>query len=410
MTKTELFEILYNGENSGVEFKRDDVRPEQIAIECVALLNLQGGYVLLGVEDDGTISGLTRTNCEEWIMDTVFGRFIKPQTIPYYEEIKTDDGKVGIISLEQGIAKPYYVVKGDREEIFIRVGTISKIANREIQLRLIQEGGHFHIENLPVNGSSIEDLDIERFKWYYQNFYDGNAFNSKDEAENNQEIKDTLQKLDFIYPRNDKGYASTIAGLLLFGKSPTRKLPQAGFRIISYKGEDIELNADYDELIDSPIVPIKREQETIKYGLLNIVMNRLQSLLSSEKIAEDGITRYRDWKYPQEVLRELMVNAIAHRDWTKNNTNKIEIFSDRIEIISAGSIPNTLTIEKIKAGQQYPRNPNLVRILRDIGEMEDRGMGIRRKVIPILKEKGFEEPVFEVSEDYLKIIIYNKIQ
>ena len=105
-------------------------------------------------------------------------------------------------------------------------------------------------------------------------------------------------------------------------------------------------------------------------------------------------------------MREIVVNAIAHRDWTKNNTNKIEIFSDRIEIISAGAIPNTLTIEKIKAGQQYPRNPNLVRILRDIGEMEDRGMGIRRKVIPILKENGFGEPEFEANEDYFKITIY----
>lgn len=412
MTRTELFEIIANGENSGVEFKRDDVRPEQVAKECVALLNLKGGDVLLGVEDEeeeyGNISGLTRSNCEEWLMDTVFGRYIKPQTIPYYEEINTDNGKVGVISLERGVAKPYSVVSRDREDVYIRVGSESKLADRNLQLRLAQEGGHFHIENLPVNGTSLEDMDLDRFIWYYSQCYDKNAFQNEESSENQKEIEKTLEKLDFIKERQDNGYALTIAGLLLFGEAPNQKFPQAGFRIISFQGEDRDLNADFDELIDAPIVSITRDNQTEKYGLFNIVMNRLQSLLSNEKIDKDGVTRIRKWTYPQPVLRELMVNAIAHRDWTKNNTNKIEIFTDRIEITSSGAIPNTLTIEKIKAGQQYPRNPNLVRILRDIGEMDDRGMGIRRRVIPELENNGFDEPEFEANEDYFKITIYKE--
>ncbi len=401
MTKAELSEILANGENSGVAFKRDDLRPEQIAKECVALLNLRGGHVLLGVEDDGAITGLTRKDCEEWVMDTVFGRYIKPQTIPYYEEIKTEQGTIGVISLEQGIIKPYAVVSHNREDIYIRAGKVSKLANREIQLRLIQEGGHFHIESLPVNGTSIEDLDLERFKWYYQTFYE-----TEDAVQ--EEVAETLEKLDFLRKKQDQGYAATIAGLLLFGETPSRKLPQAGFSIISYQGNERDLNADHDELIDGPIVAITKNRDTIKSGLMNRVMDRLQSFLSSEQLGSDGITRYREWVYPREALRELLVNAIAHRDWTKNNTNKLEIFIDRIEVTSAGAIPNTLTIDKIKAGVQYPRNPNLVRVLRDIGIMEDRGMGIRRKVIPLLKEQGFDKPIFEDTEDYLKVIIYKR--
>lgn len=401
MTKAELSEILANGENSGVAFKRDDLRPEQIAKECVALLNLRGGHVLLGVEDDGAITGLTRKDCEEWVMDTVFGRYIKPQTIPYYEEIKTEQGTIGVISLEQGIIKPYAVVSHNREDIYIRAGKVSKLANREIQLRLIQEGGHFHIESLPVNGTSIEDLDLERFKWYYQTFYE-----TEDAVQ--EEVAETLEKLDFLRKKQDQGYAATIAGLLLFGETPSRKLPQAGFRVISYQGNERDLNADHDELIDGPIVAITKNRDTIKSGLMNRVMDRLQSFLSSEQLGSDGITRYREWVYPREALRELLVNAIAHRDWTKNNTNKLEIFIDRIEVTSAGAIPNTLTIDKIKAGVQYPRNPNLVRVLRDIGIMEDRGMGIRRKVIPLLKEQGFDKPIFEDTEDYLKVIIYKR--
>lgn len=72
MLRTELLEIIANGENSGVEFKRDDIRPEQLAKEVVALANLRGGLILLGVEDDGSISGINRENLEEWVMTSVF--------------------------------------------------------------------------------------------------------------------------------------------------------------------------------------------------------------------------------------------------------------------------------------------------------------------------------------------------
>lgn len=80
MNQTELSEIIANGENSGVEFKRDDVRPEQVARELVAMANFKGGRLFLGIEDNSTISGLTRkgTDCERWIMDTVFKHYIAP--------------------------------------------------------------------------------------------------------------------------------------------------------------------------------------------------------------------------------------------------------------------------------------------------------------------------------------------
>lgn len=71
MRNAELLELIANGENSGVEFKRDDIRPEQLAKEIVAMANFQGGKLLLGVEDDGTVSGIQRTNFGEWVMNVV---------------------------------------------------------------------------------------------------------------------------------------------------------------------------------------------------------------------------------------------------------------------------------------------------------------------------------------------------
>jgi len=78
MTRSELLALIANGENSGVEFKRDDLRPEQLAKEVVALANFQGGRILLGVDDDGSITGVRRDELEHWVMDTVFGCTVHP--------------------------------------------------------------------------------------------------------------------------------------------------------------------------------------------------------------------------------------------------------------------------------------------------------------------------------------------
>ncbi|MBU2505215.1 MAG: putative DNA binding domain-containing protein [Bacteroidetes bacterium] len=401
MTRTELLEIIAARENSRVEFKRDDVAPEKVAKECVALLNLKGGYVLLGVEDNGDISGITRNSdeCQIWVMDTVFGRFVHPLVIPTYEEVVTDNGRVAVISLDQGISKPYSLKINDRFDTYVRIGNISRLATHEQKLRLMQEGGLLHIETLPVNGTSLNELDQEKFTWYYQKFYNENV--------PDQELGELLTRLDFAVKKDDR-IVLTIAGLILFGNSPAIKLRQSGFRLIAYPGSEPDINSTFDEGIDGSIVSVRRNGTIVKSGLIETTLDRLQILISEEKLNENGINRERVWIYPKEVLREIIVNAVAHRDWTKFTQNKIEIFDNRIEITSAGSIPNNQTLEKILAGVQYSRNQILSRVLRDIGEMEERGMGLRRKVVPILKKEGYPDPQWEPTEDYFKIILYRK--
>lgn len=86
MLKKELLQIITNGENSGVEFKRDDVPPEQLAKAIVALVNFQGGQILLDFEDNGGISGLQRSDTEEWVMNVAADK-IHPLVLPFYEEV-----------------------------------------------------------------------------------------------------------------------------------------------------------------------------------------------------------------------------------------------------------------------------------------------------------------------------------
>ncbi len=117
------------------------------------------------------------------------------------------------------------------------------------------------------------------------------------------------------------------------------------------------------------------------------------------------MTRERIWDYPTAVIRELIVNAFAHRDWTNSNQVQLNIYQNRFEIISSGTLPNGMTVEKMKAGQRMPRNPIMTNILRDYRFMDNRGMGIRRKIIPLMKQHNGTEPAFEVTEDYVKVTL-----
>ena len=131
MTRTELLEIIKNGENSGVEFKRDVVENHALAKELVALANLRGGMVLLGVEDDGTISGLTRLNIEEWVMTACRDK-IRPPIIPFFEIIReVEPGKdVAAVSVTRGF-DVHSLWHNNRNAYFIRVGTQSRYQARK---------------------------------------------------------------------------------------------------------------------------------------------------------------------------------------------------------------------------------------------------------------------------------------
>ncbi len=164
--KTELLEIIANGENSGVDFKRDDIRPEQLAKAIVAMSNFQGGRVILGVEDDGAISGLQRIKLEEWVMNVMRDK-IHPLVLPFYEEIKIDENTfVAVITFPQGVSKPYVLRDRGEEKIYIRIGSTSQLATREQQMRLFEVGGMLHTEVLPVARTNSSCLDKARLENY----------------------------------------------------------------------------------------------------------------------------------------------------------------------------------------------------------------------------------------------------
>ncbi|MGH7898231.1 MAG: AlbA family DNA-binding domain-containing protein, partial [Candidatus Binatia bacterium] len=141
MNEMELRKIIHSGEDSGVEFKRDDVHSDSLAKEMVALLNLEGGLVLLGVEDDRRISGLTRSreDAERWVMD-VARQHVQPALIPAWRTVTLEDGKaVGVIGVPaDSPGKPHKAKRGSAWMAFVRVGSTSREATREEEARLYQ--------------------------------------------------------------------------------------------------------------------------------------------------------------------------------------------------------------------------------------------------------------------------------
>lgn len=165
MNRTELAELIRNGESSGVELKRDDIRPEKLASEMAALLNLEGGHILLGVEDNGTVTGLTRgpDKAKEWVME-VARTHLRPAAIPFWETIPWEGDKViGVLSLpEDAPDKPYKAKRGSAWVTQVRVGTTSRDASDEEEARLYMQSGRLQYDRRPIPGARIDDLDLRR--------------------------------------------------------------------------------------------------------------------------------------------------------------------------------------------------------------------------------------------------------
>ena len=196
MNKAGLIELIRNLESSGVDFKRDDISPEKMAGEIVGLLNLNGGHILLGVENDGTVTGLTRgrKDAEEWVMQ-VARTHVQPATIPFWETIDWDTSSVvGIVSLPADAPdKPYKAKRGSAWVTKIRVGTTTRNATREEEERLYQQSGRLQYGLKPVPGAALDALDVRRLQDYFARVLGGHA----PDVEDTGRLGDTATKSGF---------------------------------------------------------------------------------------------------------------------------------------------------------------------------------------------------------------------
>ncbi len=393
MNRTELMELIRNDESSGVEFKRDDVHPQSLAKEIASLANLEGGYILLGVEKDGTVTGLTRPDIEEWIMN-ICSNNIRPPIIPYFEIVVWEgDKKIGVITIpEDSPDKPYKALRGSQWVTFVRIGSTSREASREQEQRLYQASGVLRYDIKPAPGSSLKDMDMNRLTNYFRDIRGQDC----PEQEEIEQWETLLINTEIMVESRDKAIP-TVGGILLFGKNPNRYLPQAGISAVAYPGAEKDYEAVERKTIRGPIVArLAGEEDIVDTGLVERAIEFVRRNTRSKSYLVQG--RHIDKPdYPEEVIRETIVNAIAHRDYTIGGTDiELSIYRDRLEVISPGRLPNTVTVERMKAGCRVSRNELIKEVLRDYHYVEATGLGVPRKIIAgMLEHNGIEPDLIE---------------
>ena len=336
--------------NQYIEFKSEAVKAAALAEEMVAFANSEGGEIWLGIEDDGAVSGLSRSY-EADVMNICRTLCIPPiQAI--YEPIELEGRTVARIQIPRGKDKPYYTT---RHHYFIRVGSTKRVASHEELMRLFQASGAFHYDLVEIERARITDLDVGQIGQYFTR----HAINFFEESETER------LRLMFYADILGEQRRPTLTGLLLFGMSPERLLPQSGVSFAHFAGAEITA-----ELIDKQTIGGALPQQ-VEGTVAAIKTN----LLTPSSIV--GVKRIDAPPYSDRVLREVIVNACVHRNYSLIGANiRVFVFANRLEVISPGRLPNTVNIEKLPIGASFARNPVLVRYMQNLGYMDKLGRGL----------------------------------
>jgi len=385
MDRIELLELIQKGEDFWTEFKEDISSPDELVSEICAFANAQGGKVIIGVSDQGDIVGISRDYSDE-ISNWTTTKLEPPLSV-IVEKIYFDDKLIIVIHIPRGPYKPYFVRAGGQLISWIRTGSTKKKASPTDLQRLFQESGRFFAEEMEVEGTTIDDLDIE----FLERFFSENFQKSIEEELSQSGI--TLEKL-LENLKLFKNGSLTTAGLLLFGKNPQKYLPFCIIWALRVKG----LNTTDGKFIDRKELSGKLVEQIDKAE--DFLKNHL--MLKGEI---KGFNREEDYEISLEALREAIVNAVAHRDYTIPSNIRLFVFDDRIEVINPGKLPNTVTIENIKYGIHVERNPIIVSYLTKLKKMSQIGTGIPR-MINLVKRSTGKEPLFQEIDHQFKVTIY----
>lgn len=366
-------DLIQQGENSAVEFKTADVRPESLAKEMVAFANGQGGVVLVGVADDGQVTGLSEPSkfCD-WVANIARTSVNPPLNAVISLEV-AGEYSVGVIVVPKGLDKPYQTNTG---QYLIRVGATNRAASAAELMRLFQQAGVFHVDANPVVGAGLNDLSTSAIDKYLERY----DLSLADESDHEH----LLGNMDVM-----RAGVPTVAGLLIFGINPQRFLPNACISYAHFKGESIE-----SELVDKQVVE----------GSLPEQIEKTFAVLKNNRFAPSDIHGVKAEAlaqgYPDKVLRELIVNCVVHRNYSIAGSRvRIFQFDNRIEFMSPGRLPNTVSVEKLAYGVSYASNPIILKFLENLRYVDKLGRGLPM-VYQEAKKLGRQVVFEEVGEEF----------
>ena len=348
------------GEDSGWEFKEVEfagthpASPSRIdlAAEMIAFANADGGWLLLGVTDDGLVQGMSQAQMSalDNLLVAVSTDGVAPAVPIGVQHRELDGSAFIVVDVPQGDS--LYECGG---QSWIRVGARKRRLGGDERVRLAQrraQGRQLSFDQQPVAGTGFHTLDVALWRPMLS-------------AEDAAEPEVALARLALLASDGSGVQRATVAGVLLCTQQPHRWLPNAAITAAHYRGTDrTTAQVDSQEIVG----PIQRQ---IADALTFVVRNMRVA-------ARKTLARIRIPQYSEKAIFESVVNAVVHRDYSiRGSRIRLSMFSDRLEVQSPGALPNTLTLESM-ALRQATRNEVIASVMGRLGVGDVRGSGHRR--------------------------------
>lgn len=379
MDLNELNIRLKTGEDSCHQFKENFNSIDQLSVEIVAFANSQGGKIFIGVNDDGEIIGLIKADIKrlnQWISNSTSQK-IEPPIFVRTEILLVENRSILIIDIPMGINKPYCV---NKSEFWVKNGADKRRATRDELFRLMQASRNLFADEMPSN-VTLDEFDYFYFSEFYKQAFEEDP---KDMEIHKETLLNNLKLLD--------NHQLTLAGLLLFGKNPGNHKPQFGIKGTVYITED-----SFRDKEDICGKLFEQQKKGVDFILRN---------LHREQPGND-FNAPGELEIPVSVIKEVVANALIHRDYFINSSVFINIYNNRVEVSSPGVLPDTITVENIKLGIHIERNPILLSFAskeQDFG-YTGRGSGIPR-VLRICSEKGISvDLINDLERNCFKVVL-----
>ena len=356
-------------ESEVVELKAEVVG--DICKEVIAFANTRGGTLYIGVSNDGNVVGVKNADQVILQLNNMIRDSIKPDVTMFvgYETQHVSDKDIIAVTIQKGTDRPYYLgSKGLKPSgVYVRNGTSSDPATDTAIRRMIKE----------TDGDSFESM-----RSLEQNL----SFEAAEKQFEKQNIPFNAAKMQTLGMISADGIYSNVA-LLLSDQCPST------IKAATFSGEDKGSFQD------------RREFD----GSLFQQMEELYSYLdmrNQTKATFDGLYRIDTRDYPEDALREALLNSLVHRDYSFRASTLVSVYADRIEFVSVGGLPSGIELDDIMLGLSVCRNPKLAAIFYRLQLIEAYGTGMP-KIMNAYTETELK-PKIEVSSNAFKITLPNR--
>lgn len=382
MNKEQILKIIESGESQEVELKESFHSSQDISKLMCGFANTYGGVIFLGVNNKKEVIGLKEDPDKIQQKISSSAQAVSPPILPAIEVHEINNKKIIAVVLQRAIDGTFHTFQG---VIWARVGsTLKKIEGNQI-VEFLRGKQILCFDEMPSD-AKIEDIDTEKIKEYLKIRKQTDFFRA-------HSVEDFLISTRLATKNGE--FKIKNSALLFFAKNPIFFNPQIELKLVRFDGKE-PVKIISHELIQSDLI------EAIEKAI-SFVKNNIQKSINIKSEAR----REENYVYPLDVIREAIVNAVAHRDYFSKDSIQIYIFVDRIEITNPGSLPQGLPRE-LFGTLSVQRNPLTYKILRDYGYVEGLGSGIPR-MINSMRENGLTDPEFGIYEQFFRVILRNKV-